>query len=126
MSITTWPHYTVHRIESMEQVRRLFPAGQADECNWLLLHTGGVHARGSTLDDTERWLKGEFDAVEQADRALEVEAYEHPGVDVLIVHPRLCVLNYGHLKVTLEDIPYLRELVRSTLAMIAASQVGNT
>lgn len=114
------PHYKTFPLESMEELRRYFPNGEADELNWCFCSTSGVHGMYTTLDTCERHLRGERDPEKDVDEDWV------PSVTVLVVQPRLVVLRYGHLDVTLEDVAFLRGLVRSTLAAVATSQEGNT
>jgi hypothetical protein len=98
-------HYTVSEIESLDELRELFPTGEADALNWLVLSTSGIHGTYETLDDVERT------------GAMEVT--------VLAIAPRMVRMRYGNVMVTPDDVPWLRRLVNSTLDAIDVSQDGN-
>lgn len=105
-------HYTVNdSIHSVDDLRSIFPTGEADEMNWCFLSTSGVHGSYTTLDDLEA--------------GPEDDGYEWTSVTVLVVAPRMVRCNYGHIEVGKEDIPWLRRLVSSTLEAVAKSQEGN-
>jgi hypothetical protein len=99
----TAPQYSVRRLRSLADLRSIFPEGKADQMNWCLLSTSGVHGDYGTLDDLE------------------------PGeaITVLVINPRIVGLRYGHFAPEPEDVPWLRALVRSSLEEMAASQDGN-
>lgn len=105
-------HYTVNdAVHSIDDLRAMFPTGQADEMNWCFLSTSGVHGSYTTLDDIER--------------GPDEDGYEDNHVTVLVVAPRMVRCNYGHIEIRAEDIPWLRRLVASTLEAVAKSQRGN-
>jgi len=110
--------YEVTEITSIQEIRKLFPNGIADRNNWILLSTGGIHGSTETLDDLEYILRGEVP--------------ENPPmsngkwfITVFIVFPKYCAICYGEIAIGLEDVQYLRKLVRSTLENIVKSQGGN-
>jgi hypothetical protein len=111
--LTIWPHYkTIDSIKSIADLRELFPDGKADELNWCFLSTSGVHRSYHTLDDMH--IPDEDDGT------------FFRNVTVLVVHPRLVVLKYGHITVeTDEDEKWLRGLVRSSVDAVRESQKGN-
>ena len=116
-TITTWPHYQIMEITSMEEVREIFPEPQANALNWLLCSTSGVHGSYATLDELDH-PELDFDGEDLAN-------FE-PRITVLIIQPRLVCLHYGDIEVTPEDRKYLRALVRTSLDYIPISQEGNT
>lgn len=112
-------HYSVVAIDSMADVREIMGGG-ANALNWLFLSTSGVHGSYSTLDDCF------FDPADCPDP----EGYD-PGavndtITVLIVQPRMVRSYYGDITIGPDDVPWLREQVRLTLAAVAKSQSGNT
>lgn len=111
MTMTFWPHYKTIKLESMDEVKEIFPDGSADDLNWCVLSTSGVHGSYGVLDDLD------FEPDEHGDK--------NDYITVLIIHPRLVVLRYGTIQVTKADVPYLRGLVKSTLKAIESSQKGN-
>lgn len=90
---------------SMNDIRAIFPTGKANTENWLFLSTSGTNGTYITLDDIE---KGKAN-----------------GITILIIQPRLVCMYQGHIEIEIEDIPYLRKLVSSTMKAIAVSQTGN-
>lgn len=102
----------------MQEIRELFPNGIADELNWLFVGTSGVHGSYNKIDDVEYILRGEDPEEEPLPNGRAL-------ITVLIVHPRRCVLRWGEVQVNMEDLNYLRKLVRSTIENIQFSQGGN-
>lgn len=90
---------------SINDIRAIFPTGKANTENWLFLSTSGTNGTYVTLDDIE---KGRAN-----------------GITILIVQPRLVCMHQGHIEIDIEDIPYLRKLVSSTMKAIGISQTGN-
>jgi hypothetical protein len=106
-------HYSIgSEIRSMDDLRAIFPTGEADEMNWCLLSTSGVHGTYNTLDVVGR---------------VEDDGYAVPHeITVLVIQPRLVCMRPGHIPFEEADAPWLRRLVSSSLAAIGASQAGNT
>jgi hypothetical protein len=113
--LTMWPHYEIGHVESMAELREMFVEATNYELNWLFCSTSGVHGTRTTLDEIER----AFDLPSDHDE------YVEPDITVLVVQPRLVVLRYGHVWITREDVPWLREVVAKSLAGVLASQEGN-
>lgn len=110
--------YETIEIRSIQEIRELFPNGIADERSWIFLSTGGIHGSTNTIEDAEYILRGE-----------DMDEQPLPNgktlITVLIVHPATCVLRWGEVQVNMEDLNYLRKLVRSTIESIHNSQGGN-
>ena len=104
----------------MQGLRAMFPEGEANDLNFVLFSTSGVHGMYTTIEDIEAGLRKYGDEPDFGDDAPD----DWPGDDVtfLIVHPRLVCLRYGNAKVTLEDIPYLKKLRATSHA--AAAKIG--
>ena len=111
-------HYTVQELTSIQELRKFFPNGVANELNWILCSTGGIHGNDYSLDDAEYILRGE-------DPKNLPLPNKKTYITVLYVLPRMCSIMYGEIQVNLEDINYLRRLVRSSLEYINKSQEGN-
>ena len=111
-TLTVWPHYEVkHGIRSIADMKDYFPDGKATPLNWCFLSTSGVHGSYATLDGIHEPEEGE-------------KPFRH--ITVLIVQPRLVVMNYGNIDVENdEDEQWLRGLVRSTIEAVKKSQEGN-
>lgn len=110
--------YETIEIRTMQEIKELFPNGIADERNLIFLSTGGIHGSKRTIEDCEYVLRGE-------DEFIEPLANGKTLITVLIVHPAPCVLRFGEVQVNMEDLNYLRQLVRSTIESIHYSQGGN-
>lgn len=102
-------HYAIGTVESVEELREMFPLGEADELNWLFLSTSGIHGSSTHLETLERHFAPD----------------EPQYITVLVVQPRLVRTLYGEIEVGPEDYTFLRGLVRSTLVAVAKSQAGN-
>lgn len=96
-------HYNIYKIpraEAMKQLRQFFPDGKANDLNFVLFSTSGVHGSYSLIEDI---------GVQDED--------EHTPDDVtfLIIHPRLVCMRYGNAKPeTQEDIDFLKKLRASS------------
>lgn len=99
------PYYGVMRLigDGMAALRELFPSGDADDLNFVLFSTSGVHGTYCTIEAAE------------ADPAI--------GVAFLVVHPRIVGLRYGNCEPkTNEDFAFLKRLRASSLG--AVSTIG--
>lgn len=105
-------HYTLWSIDDIGDVRGVF--GDLENVdytlNWLFVGTSGVHGTYLTLDDLDEMLTRPED-----------DETRHT-VTVLIVSPRIVRMEYGDIPISREDIPYLRECVRKTLAGVRPEQ----
>ena len=110
--------YSNVEIRSMQEIYALFPNGVADQRNWIFLSTGGMHGSTNTIEDAEYILRGE-------DLDEEPLPNGRTLITVLIVQPAACMLMWGEVQVNMEDLNYLRKLVRSSLENIHESQGGN-
>jgi len=102
-------YYKNHKLEGIDHLKRIFPNGEANDLNWCLLSTSGVHGLYTTLDDLEATM----------------EDREVLTITVLVVMPRIVSMLWGHIEITKDDLPYLRKLVSSSLKFIELSQEGN-
>lgn len=111
MTVVQWPHYEIQRLETLEDLWGCFPDDKADEMNWLVLSTSGVHGSCATLDGLlEKWDDQEY-----------VNA-----ITVLVIQPRLVVLRYGELELhDHEGVERLRRIVTSSVSAIIKSQQEN-
>ena len=102
-------HYSVMRqspeAKGMDALREMFPEAKADEMNFVLFSTSGVHGTRNTIEDAEAFL----------------ETGEGFGeVTFLIVHPRLVSLRYGVCEPeNFKDILYLKRLRSSSADAVA-------
>jgi len=110
--------YETIEIRSMQEIRDLFPNGVADRNNWLMCSTSGPHGSSDTIDECEYILRGEVRDKAPLSNGKTI-------ITVLMVKPRECILGWGEIQVNMEDLNYLRKIVRSTLQWIEKSQGGN-
>lgn len=99
-------------------LRRFFPDGEADEMNFVLFSTSGVHGTYRTIEDAEAriplWREGKPDPEDP-----DGEAPSQPDVTFLLVHPRIVCLRYGNVLVSSqEDIDFLKKLRASSWAAV--------
>lgn len=93
-------HYSIReQIKSLEDLRVYFPEPVADEMNFCLFSTSGVH--------------GSYCTIEQAEADPEIGE-----VTVLVVQPRRVMLAYGNVPVTPETVGYLKALRASSWAVV--------
>jgi hypothetical protein len=94
-------HYSIrdHQIKTLDDLRFYFPEPVADEMNFCLFSTSGVHGSYSTIEDAE------------ADPDIG-------EVTVLVVQPRRVMLAYGNVPVTPETVGYLKALRASSHAVL--------
>lgn len=99
-------HYSVMRkadgVEGMAALRGMFPDAKADELNFVLFSTSGVHGTYNTIEEAETHLNVGDD-----------EGFAE--VTFVIVHPRLVALRYGCCDpANQDDIDYLKRLRASS------------
>ena len=110
------PDYSVFRLDDvsygMAALREIFPTAQANEMNFVLFSTSGVHGTYTLIADIEFDIKA----------GVSEEGFNR--LTFLIVQPRLVTLRYGIcLPETLDDIRYLKKL-RET-SSLEASLIGH-
>lgn len=106
--------HSVHRAEGMEWLRDLFPGGKADELNFCLFSTSGVHGTYLTIEDAETIL---------SEGKIGEDLEQEPVVTFLVVQPRLVTLWYGNITCrSTEDIKFLKRLRATSRAVV--SQCG--
>ncbi|HEY7822984.1 MAG TPA: hypothetical protein VIG24_09135 [Acidimicrobiia bacterium] len=85
--------------DGMAALRELFPSGEADELNFVLFSTSGVHGSYTTIDVAESNFTNGVKAC----------------VTFLVVQPRLCTVRHGNCLPTSEkDFAFLRKLQESS------------
>lgn len=110
--------YETIEIRSIQEIREIFPNNIADERNWIFLSTGGIHGSKNTIEDAEYILRGEDPDESPLPNGKTL-------ITVLILHPTSCVLRWGEVQAGMEDLNYLRKLIRSTIESIHWSQRRN-
>src|SRR5687767_9563638 len=106
-------HYTIQTIKTIDQLKGIFPEPEANFMNFVLFSTSGVHGSYCTLEEVEAGLKEYPDFDEDSDEDWP-DGYRGNQVTILVVHPRIVCLKYGNIKVSLEDMPYLKALRESS------------
>ena len=96
-------HYSILRLDDasygMAALWEMFPTAQADEMNFVLFSTSGVHGTYTTIEEIEFDIKA----------GVSEEGFNR--LTFLIVQPRLVILRYGIcLPETLDDVQYLKRL----------------
>ena len=107
-------HYSVMTtekgVDSLEALRKMFENAKADEMNFVLFSTSGVHGTYNTIEEAEKAVNGERDK--------EGEEYCQ-SVTFLVVHPRLVSLRYGECTpMTSSDIDFLKALRKNSLDVV--------
>lgn len=91
--------------DGMAALRDLFPDAEADDLNFVLFSTSGVHGTYCTIEEME-------------------SGDEKPAsITFLIVHPRIIGLRYGNcIPETPEDFSFLKALRQSSWRVV--TQIG--
>jgi hypothetical protein len=96
-------YYSTNKIETAEAMKtlhKIFPDAQADENNFVLFSTSGVHGSYCTIEDCET-----LDDVDT--------------VTFLIIKPRIVQTNYGNCRPeTPEDFEFLKKLRETSRAIV--------
>lgn len=101
-------HYKNIEIKSIDQLRSLFPEGQANYLNFVLFSTDGIHGSNDTIEDCENaFSEGEKDV----------------NLTVLVIRPRIVSMVYGHVKIDFNDISYLKKLRESSFKVLNEFQI---
>ena len=103
--------------DGMDALRAMFPDAMADELNFVLFSTSGVHGTYNTIEEAEKSLTGAVD--EDGHRLCD-------EITFVIIHPRLVSMRYGVLNPrNQEDIDYLKKLRDSSHKAMAAIGVND-
>jgi hypothetical protein len=114
-------HYSVMRkdshISGMIALREMFPDAKADELNFVLFSTSGVHGTYNTIEESEKSLDSGF--TEDGEEFCN-------EITFLIVHPRLVSLRYGVCNPeNVQDIEYLKKLRQSSFDVMLTIGIEN-
>lgn len=93
----------ISKIETIDDLKKFFPLGEANPFNFVLFSTSGVHGSSLTLENLKDCL-----TLPKNDDDFE----DH--LTVLIIQPRVVSLRYGHIKISLADVEYLEKLRESS------------
>jgi hypothetical protein len=101
--ITFWPHYKVIAVtEGIAFLRGVFPEAKANDLNFVLFSTSGVHGSYNTIEEAEQHL-------------LKPTEDTFAEITFVVVQPRLVVLQYGTLEpANQDDIGFLKRLRASS------------
>lgn len=98
----------------MEALKILFPKGEADELNFVLFSTSGVHGTYETIENA---------AKDFLDPKTSEEDKQYCRVTFLVIQPRIVCMRYGNVPITSrEDIQYLKKLRKTSLQVV--SKIG--
>lgn len=82
----------------MAALREMFDDAETNELNFAIFSTSGVHGTYNTIEEAEKFLKGE-------------DAEGHNEITFLVVHPRLVSLRYSVCNPeNQDDIYFLKKL----------------
>lgn len=100
-------HFECRDADGMAALRQFFPDGHANDKNFVLFSTSGVHGTYHLIEDAWADLtRGNKD---------EDGNDVTPHVTFLIVQPRICCLRYGNCQPqTAEDFVFLKALRESS------------
>ncbi len=110
-------HYNIYespdhrRPVGVDALRKLFPDGEANDLNFVLFSTSGVHGSYMTIEEVEAFvLRGE---------GADEDGHGPDEVTFLIVHPRIVCMRYGNCgPKTSDDFEFLKKLRASSWAAI--------
>lgn len=109
-------NYGCHDRDGMQALREFFPKGRANELNFCLFSTSGIHGMYTTIEEIERGLLAYPDGP-PSDTDWP-DDYHGNSLTFLIVQPRICCLRHGNAEVTLADIPFLKRLRQSSWGIV--------
>jgi len=125
-------HYNIYGADddrAIEFLRHIFPAAVANEMNFVLFSTSGIHGSGCTIEDAERTLervqRGEKPDDELTDEEWEAERDSYTvSVTFLLVQPRIVSMTCGncHPK-SMDDIEFMKRLRQSSWDVVR--EIGN-
>lgn len=119
----TGGHYNIWCISGggVGGLREMFPDGQANELNFVLFSTSGVHGSYTTIEEIESSLRAygsDPEFLTDESEAGVPDDYVPPSLTVTVYHPRIIGVGYGNVDVTLDDIEFLKRLRASSWAAV--------
>ncbi|WP_300747620.1 hypothetical protein [Pseudomonas sp.] len=101
--------------EAMDFLRLYFPDGEANELNFVLFSTSGVHGLYTTLEEEWASIGKPYEFQEDGDPEIKREG----EVTFLLVQPRIVGMTYGNARLsTSEDFEFLKKLRASSWAAV--------
>lgn len=121
-------YYSINYIEKekgMELLRDVFPTGKANQLNFVLFSTSGVHGLYTTLEEAEDLLNNGFKE-EDIEDAKECGETLTNDVTFIVIKPRIVQVIYGNVIIkTQGDLDFLKKLRKtSTEAVIGINGEG--
>lgn len=113
-----WPTYRGEELRTVKELREIFPDGIANEYNWVFCSQQCFHGDSTTLDEVEEIILGGKKA-----KARPIDGKW--SITVLVVCPRTTCLKYGYIEIGIDDVEFMRSLVRTTLELLPITQKGN-
>lgn len=111
-------HYNIFHAgqkQAMDMLRRWFPDAKANEMNFVLFSTSGVHGCYTTLEAIEASLAKYPDGPpSHGEDEDPPDDYCVPEVTFVLVQPRLVSMTYGNALFALDDLPFLKALRASS------------
>ena len=84
----TGAHYNIFNANGIGALKNFFPDAEADEMNFVLFSTSGVHGTYNTIEESERFLRGKLGLAVKDEEGFS-------EITFLIVQPRIVCLRYG-------------------------------
>jgi hypothetical protein len=111
-------HYNIWVISSggVEGLRKMFPDAIANEMNFALFSTSGVHGTYTTIEQIEQSIikYGENPDFVRDENKPTPDDWSGTRLTVTVYHPRIIGIGYGNVEVKLDDIPFLKLLRQSS------------
>jgi hypothetical protein len=122
-------HYNLFQIVGgVEALREFFGSrgGVADELNFLLCSTSGVHGTYTTIEEIEETARkyGWGRSFPEEDEPDDFSGYR---LTVLIAQPRICCLRYGSVELRSdEDVAFLKKLRAGSIEAVQKINAGES
>jgi hypothetical protein len=117
MGVSVMSHYSIIASKGgMGLLRSMFPDGEANEMNFVLFSTSGVHGSYTTIEEIETGIQKYGDSPEFDDEW--PNDYSGNELTYLIVQPRVVSMTYGNAQVALADVPFLKRLRQTSFAAV--------
>lgn len=97
--------YAISKLDSIDELKKIFPKSECDELNFILFSTSGIHGNYTTLEEIENSFN--LGLSKSDDNYCDI-------LTVLVIQPRLVSMIYGTIVIEKEDISYLKKLRESS------------
>lgn len=120
-------HYNIWNLSKggVAGLRKIFPDAKANEMNFALFSTSGVHGLYTTIEEIEHSLNkygASPEFMKDESEADVPDDWAGTSLTVAVYHPRIIGVGYGNVEVTLNDIEFLKTLRESSWK--AVRQIG--